>query len=439
MNSRITIVFIVDNNSKQLYSQFNEDTPICFMRTYVRDVLRVDTFQLIYKGRVITNDMLTLKQIINVDDNNTNVVFHINSKCKCERKAFTTVNNKCGSCKQYRNAINELRNSNDVLKEVNAKLKMDIALTVNNVDNINDTHYKYLYYKYRELYFQEKQAKENIIHHHQLQNNNTYINSYINVLILNCVLPFLSKNDIVNMSVTSKYICEKCLMYVMNYIHKTQLHLTHDKQWNISLYNKSFSQGNRFQLSNSTLKCLRKASNDNVMKINEATFYNNTNVLKLFKVFYTFRRKLLEVNVNDNSFVNAVINELQQGIQCNNGDIVKYLLNEIEMFDFTYNTINDIIAVRNKHNDDNVFNIDKINTSTPCNLVEIISLIINEAFIYCGIANDNTNNNVTQRSNIIKDITHLNTTYNKYNTIQTKLNTLIHRIFPELPLLNIYN
>ena len=109
------------------------------------------------------------------------------------------------------------------------------------------------------------------------------------------------------------------------------------------------------------------------------------------------------------------------------------------MFDFTYNTINDIIAVRNKHNDDNVFNIDKINTSTPCNLVEIISLIINEAFVYCGIANDNNNNNVTQRSNLFKDITHCNTTYNKYNTIQTKLNTLIHRIFPELPLLNIYN
>lgn len=431
MNSRITIVFIVDNNSKQLYSQFNEDTPICFMRTYVRDVLRVDTFQLIYKGSVITNDMLTLKQIINIDDNSTNVVFHVNSKCKCERKAFATVNvnnNKCGSCKQYRNAINELRKSNDVLKEVNAELKADIALTMNNVDNVNDTHYKYLYYKYRELYFQEKQAKENIIHHHQLQNNN---NSYINVLILNCVLPFLSKNDIVNISVTSKYICEKCLLYVMNYVHKTQLHLTHVKQWNIWLYNKSFSQRNKFQLSNSTLKYLHKASNESIINVNEATFYNNnTNVLKLFKVFNTFRRKLLEVNVNDNSFVNAVMNELQQGIQCNNGDIVKYLLNEIEMFDFTYNTINDIIAIENEHND-NMFGVDSDNNiSTRCNLVKIISLIINEAFIHCGITTDN-NNNVTQRSNIIKDITHLNTTYNKYTTIQTKLNTLIHLILPE--------
>jgi hypothetical protein len=166
------------------------------------------------------------------------------------------------------------------------------------------------------------------------------------------------------------------------------------------------------------------------MNINEATFYNNTNLLKLFKVFYTFRRKLLEVIVNDNSFVNAVMNELQQGIQCNNGDIVKYLLNEIEMFDFTYNTINDIIAIRNKHND-NMFGVDSDNNiSTRCNLIEIISLIINEAFIHCGITTVN-NNNVTQRSNIIKDITHLNTTYNKYTTIQTKLNTLIHLILPE--------
>ena len=432
MNSRITIVFIVDNNSKQLYSQFNEDTPICFMRTYVRDVLRVDTFQLIYNGRVITNDMLTLNQIINVDDNSTNVVFHVNSKCTCERSAFATVNNKCGSCEKYRNAIHELRNSNDVLKEVNTKLKMDIELTVNNVDNVNDTHYKYLYYKYRELYFQEKQAKENIMnHHYQLQNNIN--NGYINVLVLNCVLPFLSKNDIVNMSVTSKYICEKCLMYVINYVHKTQLHLTHIKQWNISLYNKSFSQGNKFQLSNSTLKHLHKASNDNIININEAMFHNNNiNMLKLFKVFYTFRRKLLEVNINDNSFANVVANELQQGTQCNNGDIVKYLLTEIEMFDFTYNTINDVVALRNKHNDNNVFNIDNNNTYTPCNLVEIISLIIHEAFVYCGIAtNNNSNNNVTQRSNIIQEITHINTAYNKYNTIQTKLNTIIHRIIPE--------
>ena len=432
MNSRITIVFIVDNNSKQLYSQFNEDTPICFMRTYVRDVLRVDTFQLIYNGRVITNDMLTLNQIINVDDNSTNVVFHVNSKCTCERSAFATVNNKCGSCEKYRNAIHELRNSNDVLKEVNTKLKMDIELTVNNVDNVNDTHYKYLYYKYRELYFQEKQAKENIMnHHYQLQNNIN--NGYINVLVLNCVLPFLSKNDIVNMSVTSKYICEKCLMYVINYVHKTQLHLTHIKQWNISLYNKSFSQGNKFQLSNSTLKHLHKASNDNIININEAMFHNNNiNMLKLFKVFYTFRRKLLEVNINDNSFANVVANELQQGTQCNNGDIVKYLLSEIEMFDFTYNTINDVVALRNKHNDNNVFNIDNNNTYTPCNLVEIISLIIHEAFVYCGIAtNNNSNNNVTQRSNIIQEITHINTAYNKYNTIQTKLNTIIHRIIPE--------
>ena len=432
MNSRITIVFIVDNNSKQLYSQFNEDTPICFMRTYVRDVLRVDTFQLIYNGRVITNDMLTLNQIINVDDNSTNVVFHVNSKCTCERSAFATVNNKCGSCEKYRNAIHELRNSNDVLKEVNTKLKMDIELTVNNVDNVNDTHYKYLYYKYRELYFQEKQAKENFMnHHYQLQNNIN--NGYINVLVLNCVLPFLSKNDIVNMSVTSKYICEKCLMYVINYVHKTQLHLTHIKQWNISLYNKSFSQGNKFQLSNSTLKHLHKASNDNVININEAMFHNNNiNMLKLFKVFYTFRRKLLEVNINDNSFANVVANKLQQGTQCNNGDIVKYLLTEIEMFDFTYNTINDVVALRNKHNDNNVFNIDNNNTYTPCNLVEIISLIIHEAFVYCGIAtNNNSNNNVTQRSNIIQEITHINTAYNKYNTIQTKLNTIIHRIIPE--------
>ena len=428
------IVFIVDNNSKQLYSQFNEDTPICFMRTYVRDVLRVDTFQLIYNGRVITNDMLTLNQIINVDDNSTNVVFHVNSKCTCERSAFATVNNKCGSCEKYKNAIHELRNSNDVLKEVNTKLKMDIELTVNNVDNVNDTHYKYLYYKYRELYFQEKQAKENIMnHHHHYQLQNNINNGYINVLVLNCVLPFLSKNDIVNMSVTSKYICEKCLMYVINYVHKTQLHLTHIKQWNISLYNKSFSQGNKFQLSNSTLKHLHKASNDNVININEAMFHNNNiNMLKLFKVFYTFRRKLLEVNINDNSFANVVANELQQGTQCNNGDIVKYLLSEIEMFDFTYNTINDVFALRNKHNDNNVFNIDNNNTYTPCNLVEIISLIIHEAFVYCGIAtNNNSNNNVTQRSNIIQEITHINTAYNKYNTIQTKLNTIIHRIIPE--------
>ena len=159
---------------------------------------------------------------------------------------------------------------------------------------------------------------------------------------------------------------------------------------------------------------------------------NNINMLKLFKVFYTFRRKLLEVNINDNSFANVVANELQQGTQCNNGDIVKYLLTEIEMFDFTYNTINDVVALRNKHNDNNVFNIDNNNTYTPCNLVEIISLIINEAFVYCGIAtNNNSNNNVTQRSNIIQEITHINTAYNKYNTIQTKLNTIIHRIIPE--------
>lgn len=100
------------------------------------------------------------------------------------------------------------------------------------------------------------------------------------------------------------------------------------------------------------------------------------------------------------------------------------------MFDFTYNTINDIIAIKNKHND-NMFGVDSDNNiSTRCNLIEIISLIINEAFIHCGITTDN-NNNVTQRSNIIKDITHLNTTYNKYTTIQTKLNTLIHLILPE--------
>lgn len=430
MNSRITIVFVVDNNSKQLYSQFNEDTPLCFVRTYVRDVLRIETFQLIHNGRVINNDMLTLKQVINVDDTSSyvNVVFHVNStctcKCKCKAIGSNTsyIKEECVSCERYRNAIIELRNSNDVLKEENMKLKM---ITMNNTNNTNDTHYKYLYHKYRDLYFQEKQAKENIVHQLHTNTYNTKViansNIHINVLVLNCVLPFLSKNDFVNISVTSKYICSKCSMHILHYLQKTQLRLTHIKLCNISLYDTSYSQGGRFRLSNSTLTILRKTTNDvNVINMNEV-LCNNIKVLEVFKVFYMFRRKLNECIDNDNVFANAVVNEFQQGKRCNNGDIGKYLLHEVEMFDFSYNTIKDIIAFRNTHN---------IATSTMCNLARAISLIIDEAFIFCGIAKDKTI--TTQRYTILNDIIHINTSEHKYNTMQATLNSILQRcLLPE--------
>lgn len=439
MNPRITIVFVVDNR-KQLYSQFNEDTPMCFVRTYVRDVLRLETFQLVHNGRVITNDVSTLKHVISADDNGNNsksyvnVVFHVNSKSRGLANISSNTSfalDKCASCEQYRNAVSALRKSNEVLKEENKALKGNITLSDadsnNNNNNINDTHYKYLYLKYRELYFQEKQAKESIIHQLQTNTNDTKYTdgTHVNVLILNCVFPFLSTNDFVNVSVTSKYICTKCLMYVMHYLQRTQAQLTQIKQRNISLYEQSLSQGNRFQLTNSTANLLHKACNDNAM-IAEATFHSKATVFEVYKLFYTFRRKLLECTENNKAFANAVVSELQQGIQRNDGNIGVYLSKEIEAFDFSYNTIEHVVSFRDKHGI-TVFDSDAVSTACGA-LTGAISGVINEAFAFCGIIEQGNTGVAAYRhhSSVIKDLIRMTADETKYSTMQTRLNSLLH-------------
>lgn len=478
MNSRKTIVFIIDND-KQLYSQFNENSPIRFLRTFVRDAMRLDSFQLVYNGITIKNDTLKLRQVIANNDNSSQskILFHVITKP--EEKVFsniscnTSIMNECIMCKHYRNELIELQNENTSLKEENAKLN-DQLKKLNSIHETNDNDFKQLFQTYKELYQKEKTAKENLLQ--QMKRNNDYNNinnnnynyitttnnsieinhintiSHIDIsemqtprnehfnffnyssttpsnegLIWHFVFPFLTHSELISVSLTTKFNYMNFLSYIYNYINIKQTQFNAIKNNCISKYNNSIKNGSHFQLSlfsNSALKVLNKSNNEIGLKLNKE-FYNNKIVFEVFKMFYLFSRKLLEYNENNEKFSKGVVNELQKGV--NGKSFGEYLKNEIENFDFSYRTINEVIGFRKQHGIDVLNNAE---ITKVCKLTGIIGFIVKDALVYCGIEKDVKMKNdefVKERRNIYEENMKVNEDIKRYLEVKGRIEDMMKK------------
>ena len=62
MNTRKTVIFIVDNGN-QIYAEFKENATMGIIRTFVRDTTRLERFEILYNGVTIKNDNLKLKRL----------------------------------------------------------------------------------------------------------------------------------------------------------------------------------------------------------------------------------------------------------------------------------------------------------------------------------------------------------------------------------------
>ena len=131
MNSRKTIVFII-NNKKQVFTEFNENTQVGFLKTYVRDITKFDKFNLLYGGNVLKNDLLKIKKLC-ADARSSKMIFHVHD-------LRTFVDNT--ETQKLRNEITNMKKENKSLKERN-----DSLVKEKNFYQMKENHYKVLYEK----------------------------------------------------------------------------------------------------------------------------------------------------------------------------------------------------------------------------------------------------------------------------------------------------
>ena len=99
MNTRKTVIFIVDNGN-QIYAEFKENATMGIIRTFVRDTTRLERFEILYNGVTIKNDNLKLKRLFVENQSTTTILFHVKTK--------DDILENCEKCKEKEIIIEEL-------------------------------------------------------------------------------------------------------------------------------------------------------------------------------------------------------------------------------------------------------------------------------------------------------------------------------------------
>ena len=472
MNTRKTVIFIVDNGN-QIYAEFKENATMGIIRTFVRDTTRLERFEILYNGVTIKNDNLKLKRLFVENQSTTTILFHVKTK--------DDIFESCEKCKEKEIIIEELiKEKNQLCKEINEMKekienmqKSNEALMKENSENsFLKENVSTLIKKYEELKKENEKLKINNKSIPQKVSENT-INNEIgkkekielepintisaidfdtprtlkktflsqsagNIHISNKVITFskfisqskdnkwyrvfsyLNKTELLSVSIINKKEGINVIQYMNEYINEKNKFILKKKEdlWKIfeEKINKTKFILSRF--STSALKVLNNETHLKFLETQNEIFINNPCLLDVFKVLLILSQKSNEAQfLDENSFISQVKQEISSNTKDKKIGLGDYIHSLISNFVFTRKTIEPIM---------NIKPLDSPSVSKFCKTTGILSFIINDALLYIGFPSEKKKqNSPLEHQSIFELILEQNKSEFSLQNVSNKLEVLL--------------